>query len=151
MQTGRKISFLRENAGLTQEQLAGKAFVSRELVSKWETGKSRPDRKMISLLAGVLKVPEREIMDVNESLTEELSSCFPEGAELPAADVAALLNSFLKTLTPFERDVFISRYYYGSSSRETARELGLREGNVRKRLMLIRNRFSDYIKEKYDG
>ncbi|MCR4719426.1 MAG: helix-turn-helix domain-containing protein, partial [Firmicutes bacterium] len=36
---------------MSQEELAGRLFVSNDLVSKWETGKRRPDWAMIEALA----------------------------------------------------------------------------------------------------
>ena len=41
MQTGQKLQALRVQRGMTQEQLAERLFVSRELVSKWELGVSQ--------------------------------------------------------------------------------------------------------------
>ena len=38
-------------AGLSQTQLADALYVSRDLISKWETGKRRPDRKMLEAMA----------------------------------------------------------------------------------------------------
>lgn len=39
--TGAVIRRLRESRGLTQEELAGKIYVSGRAVSKWETGVSQ--------------------------------------------------------------------------------------------------------------
>ena len=38
---GEKISALRKAKGLTQEELGNKVFVSKQAVSKWETGVSQ--------------------------------------------------------------------------------------------------------------
>jgi transcriptional regulator with XRE-family HTH domain len=43
MTTGEKINKIRKMAGMTQEELAGKMNVSRQTISKWETGASSPD------------------------------------------------------------------------------------------------------------
>ncbi len=51
---GKNIRDLREAAGLKQEELAEKLFVTRQTISNYETGKTRPDVEMISRLAGVL-------------------------------------------------------------------------------------------------
>ncbi len=51
---GKNIRDLREAAGLKQEELAEKLFVTRQTVSNYETGKTRPDVEMIGRLAEVL-------------------------------------------------------------------------------------------------
>ncbi len=43
MNTGEKIYRIRKMAGMTQEELAEKMNVSRQTISKWETGSSSPD------------------------------------------------------------------------------------------------------------
>ena len=43
----RQLHKLRKSAGLTQEQLAGKAGVSFQAVSKWENSQSYPDIELL--------------------------------------------------------------------------------------------------------
>ncbi|HHV12809.1 MAG TPA: helix-turn-helix transcriptional regulator [Clostridiales bacterium] len=43
MKTGKKINQIRKMVGMTQEELAEKMNVSRQTISKWETGASSPD------------------------------------------------------------------------------------------------------------
>ena len=43
MSLGEKIREQRKKAGLSQEQLAEKLNVSRQAITKWETGKGIPD------------------------------------------------------------------------------------------------------------
>ena len=45
--TGAVIRKLREDKKMTQEELAGKLFVSSKAVSKWETGQGFPDVSLI--------------------------------------------------------------------------------------------------------
>lgn len=51
---GKNIRDLRESKGLTQEELAARLFVTRQTVSNYETGKTRPDVDMILPIAEVL-------------------------------------------------------------------------------------------------
>ena len=51
---GRKIRLLREQAGLTQEDVAEAMEVSRQAVSKWENDLSTPDPAKMIRLADVL-------------------------------------------------------------------------------------------------
>ena len=49
-----KISLLRRQRGMSQEQLAFALDVSRQTVSKWENGISVPDAEMLIKIAEVL-------------------------------------------------------------------------------------------------
>ena len=51
---GKNIRDLRISRNLTQEELADKLFVTRQTVSNYETGKSRPDVDMILRIAEIL-------------------------------------------------------------------------------------------------
>ena len=42
---------LREKNGLTQEQMAEKLFVTRQAVSRWETGETQPNTDTLKLLS----------------------------------------------------------------------------------------------------
>ncbi|WP_165170919.1 helix-turn-helix domain-containing protein [Adlercreutzia sp. ZJ242] len=53
MEVGKTIRNLRTESGMSQEELAGKAFVSRQTISSWENGKSYPDVQSLSLIAGL--------------------------------------------------------------------------------------------------
>ncbi|MBR3274328.1 MAG: helix-turn-helix domain-containing protein [Clostridia bacterium] len=54
--TGAMIKRLRENRGMTQQQLSGKLAVSDKAISRWETGRGYPDISLIEPLAGALGV-----------------------------------------------------------------------------------------------
>lgn len=64
MAIGETITELRKAAGLTQEQLAGKLYVTRQAVSRWENGETTPGIDMVKLLALTLNVPVAELMDM---------------------------------------------------------------------------------------
>ena len=55
MSVGERIAELRKNENISQVQLAKLLSVSRQAVSKWETGQSLPDSMKMILLAEVLK------------------------------------------------------------------------------------------------
>lgn len=48
--------------GLTQEELGNKVFVSKQAVSKWETGKSLPDIEMVRKLCEILDINKDELL-----------------------------------------------------------------------------------------
>ena len=51
MTFGEKLQALRKKEGLSQEQIAGEIGVSRQAISKWETGESLPDVERVCLLS----------------------------------------------------------------------------------------------------
>ena len=60
--TGAVIRKLRENKKMTQEELAGKIFVSSKAVSKWETGQGFPDISLLEPLAKALDISVIELL-----------------------------------------------------------------------------------------
>ena len=50
------LAFLREQKGLTQEELANAVGVARQTVAKWESGASTPDLEKSRRLADALDV-----------------------------------------------------------------------------------------------
>ena len=58
----KNIRDLRIRSGLTQDDLAGKLFVTRQTVSNYENGKSRPDIDMLMRLAEVLDTDMNTIL-----------------------------------------------------------------------------------------
>ena len=51
-----KIIDLRKKAGWSQEELAEKLFVTRQAVSRWETGETQPNTETLKLLSGLFDV-----------------------------------------------------------------------------------------------
>ena len=54
METKDILKTLREKKGLTQEQLADQVLVSRQAVSRWETGETQPNTETLKLLSKTL-------------------------------------------------------------------------------------------------
>ncbi len=59
-----KLPELRERAGLTQQALAEKLFVTRQAVSRWETGETTPGIDMTKLIATTLGAPITELLEM---------------------------------------------------------------------------------------
>lgn len=59
---GKNIHALREKAGLTQEALAEQLFVTRQTVSNYENGRTRPDLDMLLTIADVLHAEVTDIL-----------------------------------------------------------------------------------------
>lgn len=148
MQTGRIITKLRTQAGLSQATLADALFVSRELVSKWETGLSRPGRSMLEAMARLFAVDPDELIDRDAVLSEELAAAFPAGYSLEADGLKRDLNAFLATLNERDRSVFIRRYYHLEEPNEIGEKFGIKENYVRTILMRTRKKLTKYLKEE---
>ncbi|MDE5557749.1 MAG: helix-turn-helix domain-containing protein [Ruminococcus sp.] len=147
MLTGQKIAKLRIEANLTQEQLAEKLYITRELVSKWETGKRNPNYKMILKITEIFNVDAEDIFNLNDILLEELSECIPDEYNEKTNDLSAVLNIFLGTLNKRDRSVFIRRYYFLEDIVDIADKYKIKEGNVRIILMRTRKKLKKYFKE----
>lgn len=59
---GKNIKDLRIRKNMTQDELAEKLFVTRQTVSNYETGKSRPDIEMLDRIAGVLGADIHQVL-----------------------------------------------------------------------------------------
>ena len=59
---GKNIRKCRVNADLSQDELAARLFVSRQTISNYETGRSRPDIETLAKLADILDVDIYELI-----------------------------------------------------------------------------------------
>ena len=148
MDIGKAIAHLRAKHGLSQQELADRLFISRDLVAKWESGRRRPDYPMIEKIADVFSVSPDEIVDKNDITFEELSECLPDGIEVSGNELISLLNSFLKVLSSRDADMFMMRYYHLRPTAEIAKAFGIRENHVRSRLSEVRTKLKRFIKEE---
>lgn len=65
MKFGDKLCKLRKKEGLSQEELGDKLNVTRQTVSKWELGQSKPDTDKLVELCNLLGVNVNDLMDDN--------------------------------------------------------------------------------------
>lgn len=100
MQISDKISLLRRQKGLTQEQLAEILEVSRQAVYKWETGASVPELDKIKKLAQFFRISFDILLDDSLEIDTEVY------------EVAEGLTTTRKESAPKEyyRPVFLSGY-----------------------------------------
>jgi len=78
MEFKEKLAQIRRTQGMSQEDLAAKIQVSRQAVSKWETGDALPDLNKLLLLADALEI----------SLDELCGRQVPAPSEAPSAQAA---------------------------------------------------------------
>lgn len=71
MNIGEKIHQIRKLSGMTQEELAEKMNVSRQTVSKWETGASAPDLENAIRLCELFQISLNDFMRGGQSMEQE--------------------------------------------------------------------------------
>ncbi len=72
MSFGDTLVQLREQRGMTQQDLADKLYVTRQAISRWETGETEPGIDMRKLIASALDVPVIQLLDLE---VDQLCQC----------------------------------------------------------------------------
>lgn len=82
----------------------------------------------------------------------ELEACLPSNetveSEFARSELTKMLESFILSLNAADRALFLRRYWYFESARDTAEALGLTENNVNVRLARIRKKLKKYLTER---
>ena len=82
------------------------------------------------------------------TLTEEMSQCIPDSRESNARNTQELrrtLESFLTTLPPQTRLIFLRRYLYVDTVAEIAKRYGISESKVKMQLHRTREKLRTYL------
>ncbi|WP_127841612.1 zinc ribbon domain-containing protein [Actinomyces wuliandei] len=82
MSIGSMIAQAREDQGLTQKDLAERLFVTRQAVSRWETGAVAPGIDMCKLIAITLGTPVTRLLEMPED-----PSCQSCGMPVPTEEL----------------------------------------------------------------
>ena len=95
MAFGQRLQEVRRKAGLTQEEFAEDLQVSRQAVSKWESGKGYPEMEKILYICKRYSVSMAQLF-------EEETPAVPDKEEtnLPKKKLHTSVNSFLNNLSP---------------------------------------------------
>lgn len=67
MELSQKLKELRKKQGLTQLELAERLFVSRQAISGWEAGTSRPSTENLQSLSRLFNIPLETLLDERET------------------------------------------------------------------------------------
>lgn len=67
MSLGEKIKAMRQQSSLSQEQLAEKLHVSRQAITKWETGKGIPD------IANLIAISDEFDLSLDELIKDDIA------------------------------------------------------------------------------
>ena len=73
MDIGKIIKEERTKRNLTQEQLAQEFFVTRQLISKWENGKSYPDLDQVVKLSSYFELTLDYLLKEDQQMVQELN------------------------------------------------------------------------------
>ncbi len=95
MKFGNKLSKLRKEHNLSQEQLADKLEVSRQAVSKWESGQSYPDMDKIVILCKIFDCT------IDELINDEKEVISEKNKKSLMSYVDEFLNFITKTVNMF--------------------------------------------------
>jgi transcriptional regulator with XRE-family HTH domain len=147
LNVGAAITELRTRRGMSQKELADALFVSRDLVSKWETGVRRPDYPTIEKLASLFGVSPDEIADRNDVIFRELSECVRDGGGISEEDLISVTERFLQSLGEREAGMFLKRYYFLETQDQIAAEYGIKTNHVRSILSKTRKKLRKFVKE----
>ena len=104
MAFGDKLQAVRHAAGLTQEQMAEELQVSRQAVSRWESGRSFPEVEKI------LYIANRYGISVGELFEEEVPTVppAPEAVSAPAqGSLFSVVDNFIANLSPKNKKIGI--------------------------------------------
>ena len=100
MAFAQRLQEVRRRSGLTQEQFAERLCVSRQAVSKWESGRGYPEIEKILYICSCYGVTLNELFDQELPPPSELSAPEPEPAPLPTESLHRSLAAFFNNLAP---------------------------------------------------
>lgn len=72
MELGKRITEIRKQNNMTQEDLAEKLHVTRQTISNWEHGKSYPDLESLVLISGQFDISVDMMLKEDSKMTNEI-------------------------------------------------------------------------------
>ena len=136
--------------------------VSDALLAAWNTIPPRQPEKLSAYLARLTRnLALKRRRDAGrlkrgggeaDRALEELDECVGAGRSVEETveqrELAAALERFLRALPATERRVFLARYWYFESTRETAARFGFSESKLRSMLSRTRRKLRRYLEEE---
>ena len=147
MSLSQAIAKLRTENDLSQQELADRLFVSRDLISKWERGERIPVFRTVEKIAETFGVPVDRLCDRRALLVRELEDCLPDGSAYEDGKLTAILDRFLRRVSPRTANIFLNRYYLLKTTSEIAEKYGIGENHVRSILSKTRRRLKKALQE----
>lgn len=104
MAFGDRLAAVRRGNGLTQEQFAEQLQVSRQAVSKWESGRGYPEMEKILYICNRYQVSIADLFAEEAPVPAAAAEAHPapeqEAAPLPRATLGSAVGAFLTNLSP---------------------------------------------------
>lgn len=100
MAFAQRLQEVRRRSGLTQEQFAEQLCVSRQAVSKWESGRGYPEIEKILYICSCYGVTLNELFDQELPPPAAAPAAEPEPAPLPTEPLHRSLAAFFNNLAP---------------------------------------------------
>lgn len=101
---GDRLAAVRRGNGLTQEQFAEQLQVSRQAVSKWESGRGYPEMEKILYICNRYQVSIADLFAEEAPVPAAAAEAHPapeqEAAPLPRATLGSAVGAFLTNLSP---------------------------------------------------
>ncbi len=166
MNTAEKIISLRAERGMSQQELADALFVSRSLVSMWETGSRVPDSLSVDNMAVLFNVPGEEILgdrqyafasslerdlidrEISEFTDDVNNGNGNDGSAGNKEKIKLILDRFLKSLGDLDRELFVSRYFSMKTCKAISDDYEMNVNTVRTRLARMRKRLKRFVKKE---
>jgi len=122
VKVGNKISSERKLANLTQDDLASKLFVSRQLVSKWENGTGIPSIDILLELCNIFHITFEMLLCLDEKSSVDNNDLF-KGHErlfiiqsIINGEIEVDIPSIFPDLSPLERIMLLRQIKEGHLS-----------------------------------
>ena len=104
MAFGDRLAAVQRGNGLTQEQFAEQLQVSRQAVSKWESGRGYPEMEKILYICNRYQVSIADLFAEEAPVPAAAAEAHPapeqEAAPLPRATLGSAVGAFLTNLSP---------------------------------------------------
>ena len=97
MSFGQQLAAVRKHTGLTQEQFAAELGVSRQAVSKWESGRGYPETEKIIYICNRYRVTMDTLFASEVPIAEAAERAVPA---LPRTSLQRAFTAFLTNLSP---------------------------------------------------
>ena len=109
MTFGERLYKLRQQANLSQEEIAEIMDVSRQSISKWENDKAYPEMTRLVYMSDFFQVSLDYLMRGVEA-EEQKNSKADEKMEYKAKSLIMIWNTFITNLTGMQKVMFIGFY-----------------------------------------